>query len=77
MTDKTVGRPFDGDAARAAQAKAVETRMKNKAEKEALDKNPNGPVLNEIKDNTAKMVSLLEQLVKSDSRRHPSITELL
>lgn len=75
--ENKVGRPFDADAARAAQKKAVETRMKNKELAKELEKNPNGPTLAEINSKCDRMISLLEKLASSDSRRHPNIGEML
>jgi len=75
--ENKVGRPFDADAARAAQKKAVETRMKNKELAKELEKNPNGPTLAEINTKCDRMISLLEKLASSDSRRHPNIGEML
>lgn len=69
--NKVVGRPFDPEAARAAQRKAVETRLQNKVERENADKNPNGAVLAAINANCEKVVQLLDRLVMADEKRHP------
>lgn len=74
--NKVVGRPFDPDAARAAQKKAVETRLQNKVERENADKNPNGAILAAINANCEKVVHLLDKLVKADEKRHPQNVDI-
>lgn len=89
--DKTVGRPFDPEAARKAQAKAVEARKKNAEKKAELAQNPNGPTIESINEkcdaiianieqinaSSADIIAILKKLAASDSRRHPNMGEVL
>ena len=89
--EKTVGRPFDPEAARKAQAKAVEARKRNAEKKAELDRNPNGPTIESINEKCdaivanveminqtcAGIVYLLKKIIDTDNRVHPNISEKL
>lgn len=73
----TVGRPFDGDAARAAQAKAVESRKRNTELRKEREANPNGDAIMRIDANVQKLLDLITVMVTNDKRIHPNMSEML
>ena len=89
--DKTVGRPFDPEAARKAQAKAVEARKRNAEKKAELDRNPNGPTIESINEKCDAIVAhiekinqtsegivyLLKKIIDTADRVHPKVSEIL
>lgn len=74
---KPVGRPFDGDAARAAQAKAVESRKRNSELRKEREANPNGDAIMRIDANVQKLLDLITVIVTNNKRVHPNISEML
>lgn len=74
--DTTVGRPFDAEAARKAQAKAVESRLRNKEAKEAKEANPNGELIARIDQNVQRCVELLSELVERQRQLHPKSEDI-
>jgi len=75
--NKPVGRPFDADAARAAQSKAVESRKRNAEIRKEREANPNGDAIMRIDANVQELLRVVKNLVKTDKRIHPVISEML
>lgn len=74
--EKHVGRPFNPEAARKAQAKAVESRLRNKEAKEAKEANPNGELIARIDQNVQRCVALLSELVERQRQLHPKSEDI-
>ena len=74
--DTTVGRPFNPEAARKAQAKAVESRLRNKEAKEAKEANPNGELIARIDQNVPRCVELLSELAERQRQLHPKSEDI-
>lgn len=81
--DKTVGRPFDPEAARKAQAKAVEARKRNAEKKAELDRNPNGELIASIENHVNcleskvdRCIALLVDIVDLQRKLHPKSEDI-
>lgn len=71
--EKHVGRPFNPEAARKAQQKSVESRLRNKEAKEA---NPNCELIARIDQNVQRCVELLSELVERQRQLHPKSEDI-
>lgn len=71
--EKHVGRPFNPEAARKAQQKSVESRLRNKEAKEA---NPNCELIVRIDQNVQRCVELLSELVERQRQLHPKSEDI-
>lgn len=81
--EKHVGRPFNPEAARKAQQKAVESRMRNKEAKEAQQANPNGELIasienhvNGIEGKVERCIALLDEIVDLQRKLHPKSEDI-
>lgn len=81
--EKHVGRPFNPEAARKAQAKAVESRLRNKEAKEAKEANPNGELIASIENHVNcleskvdRCIALLVDIVDLQRKLHPKSEDI-